>query len=160
MKHSTGLAVAAVWSALGVCGCGPDLPETVPVTGKILFKGEPVANAQVGFVPKIEGSGALPARGTTDEAGEFVLKTYVAPGQEADGVTPGEYAVTVQKTDVPVDPAEMARMFSQNPGYVPPQLLPSQYATAAKSPLTAPVTEDGENSFEFELVETAGTRRR
>lgn len=160
MQNTPALALVAVWSALGVCGCGPELPDTVPVTGTILFKGEPVAQAQVGFVPKTEGAGALPARGQTDAAGRFVLTTYVGPGQEAAGVTPGDYAVTVQKTDIPADPAKMAEMFSKNPGYVPPQLLPGRYATAAKSDLTATVTEDGENAFEFELVEETPVARR
>lgn len=152
------LTIAVV---LSLSGCGPEMPATVPVTGKIIYKGEAVARAQVGFVPKTEGNGALPARGETDEDGIFELRTYVSPGHEAEGVTPGEYAVTVQKTDIPADPAKMSEMFSKNPGYVPPQMLPSQYATASLSPLNAPVTEDGDNHFEFELVENQpGSRGR
>lgn len=145
------LLLIAAWFVPGICGCGPELPETVHVTGKVVHDGKPITNAQIGFVPMTEGSGALPARGETDESGEFTLKTFVTATAEADGATPGAYVVTVQKTDVPADPAKMAAMFSKNPGYVPPQLLPSEYADVGKSPLKATVTEDGDNSFDFEL---------
>ncbi|MDQ3331379.1 MAG: hypothetical protein M3552_12110, partial [Planctomycetota bacterium] len=124
MTTSKGLVPLVACFSVAICGCGPDLPETVHVSGKITHDGKPISNAQIGFVPMTEGAGALPARGETDESGEFTLKTYVTATAEADGATPGAYVVTVQKTDVPADPAKMAAMFSKNPGYVPPQLLP------------------------------------
>ena len=148
-----------VYSAMLLGGCGPEMPATVAVTGQILQNGKPVANAQVGFIPTSEESGALPARGETDDEGRYTLRTYVAPGHEANGATPGDYAVTVQKTDVPADPAAMAAMFAKNPGFVPPQLLPTNYATAKLSPLKATVRDNGDNDFVFEVQGTPKTAK-
>ena len=146
------VALAGVCVALSGCS-GRDLPDTVPVSGKVLFKGEPLADAEVGFIPRQEGDDIHPAQGRTDETGYFTLRSYFGPEDEIDGATPGEYIVTVQKRDVPGDPAEMAKMFQKKPGMVPKSLIPEKYGTSAKSNLEATVTKDGDNSFEFTLEE-------
>jgi hypothetical protein len=154
VKSSQRLIVLVASAVLVASGCsGSDLPETVPVTGNVLYKGEPVANAQVGFVPKDQDSGVRPARGQTDDAGQFKLRTYFGPDHDVAGATPGEYVVTVEKRDVPADPAEMTKMFSKNPSMVPKNLLPGKYATAKSSSLSATVEKGGDNSFELELTD-------
>lgn len=153
MTYDKRVTPFAAWIVIVAVGCGPDLPETVPVTGKVMSKGEPVTNAQIGFVPQSESPDARPALGTTGEDGSFTLRTYVAPGAEANGAMIGDYKVTVQKTDVPVDPNKLAEMFRKSPNYVPPALLPAQYASPTTTPLEVSVTEDGENVFTLEVDE-------
>lgn len=151
MKSTASLTAAAASLAFCFSGCGPGLPETVAVTGKVVAKGQPIANAQVGFVPRSEGEEIRPALGTTDEEGQFTLRTYVAPGAEADGAMVGEYAVTVQKVDVPQDPAKLQEMFRKNPQMIPPALLPANYGSASTTPLKVTVIEDGPNDFTLEI---------
>lgn len=137
---------------VAAAGCsGRDLPETVPVSGTILHDGKPLADAEIGFVPKQEDSGAHPAHGRTDESGVFTLKTYFGPKDEVSGATPGEYTVTVQKRDIPPDPAELQKMFQKNPQMIPKSLLPDKYGSPATSNLEATVAKGEENSFEFKL---------
>lgn len=145
-------ALVGLCLAAAIAGCsGRDLPETIPVTGQVTYQGKPLVDAQIGFIPKQEGSGAHPARGRTDERGAFELTTYFGPQDELSGATPGDYIVTVQKHDVPGDPVEVQKMFFKNPGMVPKSLLPAEYGDPGKSELTATVVEDGDNSFEFKL---------
>lgn len=138
---------------LTVAGCssGLELPDTVDVSGKVTYNGEPVTNAEVGFIPKQEVGTALSARGRTNDAGEYTLETYVNADNRLTGATPGDYTVTVQKTDVPADPAEMQKQFLANPGMVPKALLPAKYSKPGETDLTATVTKDGENKINFEL---------
>lgn len=151
MKTTVRLASLATSFALGLAGCGPELPETVSVTGKVVSKGQPIANAQIGFIPQSEGGETRPALGTTAEDGTFTLRTYVAPGAEADGAMVGDYTVTVQKTDVPIDPVKLQEMFRKRPQYVPPALLPARYGSPNTTPLKATVIADGPNEFTLEI---------
>jgi hypothetical protein len=135
------------------CGDGRDLPETLPVTGTVVYKGEPLADAEIGFVPSAPDSGAHPARGRTDAAGKFTLKTYFGPTDDVAGATPGEYKVTVQKRDVPADPAELAKHFQLNPQMVPASLVPTKYESVDTTPLSATVAEDAANDFPLEMTD-------
>jgi hypothetical protein len=74
-------------------GCGSDRPEIVPVTGTVVWEddGTPVANASVMFTPA-EGR---PSTGTTDEQGQFTLKSY--DGQP--GAIAGTHTVTVRRVE-------------------------------------------------------------
>lgn len=73
-------------------GCGPDYPETIPVSGTVTLDGQPVAGAAVVFTPE-EGQKAT---GTTDASGRFELSSF----QLGDGAVPGRHRVTVAKTTV------------------------------------------------------------
>jgi len=144
------MLVAGCVAAVG-CG-GRELPETVNVTGKIMFEGKAVDNAEVGFVPTTEEKGTFAARGRTDSEGQFELMTYFGPDDDVSGALPGDYIVTVTKPDVPADPAELQKHFQAHPQMVPKNLLPQKYISAKTSDLKAPVTADGDNNFEFELT--------
>ena len=59
-------------------GCsnnGPPPPKTYPVSGKVLYKGQPVAGASVVF---LGGENTRPALGRTDANGHFDLTTSEA----------------------------------------------------------------------------------
>jgi hypothetical protein len=103
---------------LALSGCGDGRPKLYPVTGTVLYKDQPVANAQVMF----NSDAGRPAQGTTDASGKFTLTSFEA----GDGATPGKYKVTVVKL-VPTDAADPYSPTTNS--------LPVQYATAADTPL-------------------------
>lgn len=139
-RQSLFIPLVVLCTMLGCTGNGG--PKTVPVSGVVNYKGEPVSGAGVTFSPP-EGR---PAIGTTDENGRFELVTSVT----RHGAVPGEYAVTIVKMETR-DPqvAEDAR-----PGQrLPPleNLLPGKYAEPTASDLQVTVTASGPNKFEFDL---------
>ncbi len=120
-------------------GCGDGRPTRVPASGTVTLAGEPVAEAQVMFMP----AGDRMATGTTDADGRFELSTF-EPG---DGVVIGQHKVAITK-----------RLPDPNNDSPYPQfydVLPPRYSNAADSGLVAEVTADGENVFVFELEELA-----
>ena len=118
-----------------LCGCGPKRPELVPVTGTVVYQGQPVAEAQVTFMPV----GARPANGQTDAEGKFQLTTY----EKNDGAVPGEHSVTVSKM---VDTGK-----KQNSYAVMESALPEKYQSPKLSGITQKVSAEGPNDFRIEL---------
>src|SRR5437660_990681 len=93
MSRSTTLAVAA--AVLACAGCGNDA-GLYPVSGKVLYKGQPAAGATVYFRHK---GAADPLReqtpqGVVTEDGSFTLAGPAGPG-----ALPGEYVVLVEWKD-------------------------------------------------------------
>lgn len=137
-----GVALAA---SLGfLCGCGGERP--VKVSGKITIKGEPVEGIKVQFVP-VSGSGR-PASGSTGKDGQFQLTAV----ENNDGAFPGEYKVVLvyapaqevasgdSTKDVMKQAMEQqAKDAKKKPKYV----IPVEYSTAQKSPVTHKVPGDG-----------------
>lgn len=125
---------------------------TYPVSGKVLLGGKPVEGVDVAFLPKEAGPSSRPARGKTDAAGEFRLMTYFSPSDDAAGAVADQYTVTLKKVDASkgmidsrihmIDPEKMSLRKNQ---------LPARYASREQSDLSAEVTPDGPNRFEFNL---------
>jgi hypothetical protein len=108
------------------------------VRGSVTYRDQPVAGAQVMFLPE---SGPT-ATGTTDESGEFELRTFAA----GDGAVPGKHRVTITKhVALPAAP--------DNPYPETRNELPERYGRANASGLTAEVETDDENEFAFELLD-------
>jgi hypothetical protein len=143
-------------------GCGQG-PKLVPVTGTVLYRGQPLAGATVVFVPRGEPSGpALLATGLTDAEGRFSLRTHVGPAVTREGAVPGGHRVTVSKF---VPPGGMTEEEYQQKvaaagqavysatGSVPAkvQLVPPRYSDSQKTELAATVTAGGNNDFPFDL---------
>ena len=128
-----------------VAGCGPSRPATTRVSGLVTFKGAPVAEADVNFIP----ADGRPASGRTDAEGRFSLSTFV-PG---DGVLPGEHVVTVSK-----QVASKSNPDDIYQNYV--DLLPPQYGSLQTSPLRATVEAGGSHDLTFDLdpAPTAATK--
>jgi hypothetical protein len=128
-----------------VAGCGPARPATTRVSGLVTFKGAPVAEADVNFIP----ADGRPASGRTDAEGRFSLSTFV-PG---DGVLPGEHVVTVSK-----QVASKSNPDDIYQNYV--DLLPPQYGSLRTSPLRATVEAGGSHDLTFDLdpAPTAATK--
>ena len=139
-------------TVVAISGCGSKL-DTIKVSGTITFDGAPLADATVNFSPETEGVG-LPAYGTTDASGNYVLQT--PQGAVDGGTTPGKYLVTVhkrEKTPVAETPGEYDGTSSApDPNLPRPKsLIPERYERVATSGLTATVEKDN-TVFNFDLV--------
>lgn len=94
MQITDQLTVAVVLvGILGSAGCGRPVgtAPTVPVTGQIVFKNEPLGNVSVTFTP----DDGRPGMGVTDAAGRFRLTTFYPQ----DGAVPGRHRVTLAALD-------------------------------------------------------------
>lgn len=89
IARSSWLYVAIVLSCalFSSIGCGDGRPRRVPVSGRVLIDGEPLAYGYIRFVP----SGARASSAELNERGEFTLTCY----QSEDGVVPGLHRVEV-----------------------------------------------------------------
>jgi len=127
-----GAVVLGVGGLAGVqvgCGGGAALPETIPVTGAVMYKGKPIEGAEVAFW----GQGApRAATGITDAEGKFSLSMF----DINDGCLAGENVVTITK----VDGAKAAS------GPTPDQMLQDPMALAKASAAQAASKDSGPKS--------------
>jgi hypothetical protein len=146
----------AIWVAIGGLalsagqGCssgeGGD-PNGRVVSGRVTYQGNPVEGAVVTF--KSPQSSAF---GRTDAEGKFKLNS--ASGER---IPLGDYQVSIVKKEslplvpTPSTPESYVRPSANASAPAPKDLLPGQYGDAAKSGLSASVTADGKNEFEFPL---------
>jgi hypothetical protein len=148
--------------AIQAAGCGASgspKPQTVKVTGKVTYKGQPVSGASVAFL----GDGKIPpALGRTDAEGRFELTT----SDSGDGAVPGTHQVTVSK-NIPAKSTassatgvasmeDMAKKAAERGGPPPDDagpmsLLPEKYGSAGTSGLSYEVKSSGTNDFTIEL---------
>lgn len=163
MKKREVLAAALTLMLAAGCSQSDDVEreKTVPVSGTVTYKGAPVADASVGFVPDAPPGPNPPGRGAfgrTDDQGRFQLMTFVA----GDGVVPGNYKVTVTKVegDTSAPQAEEGSDDYDDPEAAggskptePKHLLPEKYADFRKSDLTASVKDGDPQEFTFELTD-------
>jgi hypothetical protein len=149
-RRPASLAGMIVLSIIAGCSGGPKIPQTVSVSGKITYQDKPLAGAEVGFISSTGGEDLLPARGVTNDAGEFTLTTYFDPQHELKGAIPGEFVVTVSKSET-MDEEKMREQFATNPTMEFKKLVPAKYTNAKESPLKATVKAEGPNNFEFKL---------
>lgn len=96
-------------------GCGTSGPKFVPVTGTVTLDGNPLANAQVSFVPDVperELDSTLVCTGKTNEKGEYSLSNF----QGQIGAPVGKYRVMIT-----CKPKEAGTGDERRPAdYVPP----------------------------------------
>ncbi len=149
--------IGSCLSILAGCQRGPSLPSTVPVTGTVTYNGEPLTEANVVLVNRDPKQRS--ATGTTDELGNFQLKTYFDPTHDLDGVVAGEYLITVTKREKKEDisdaasdsvqktPEEMAKLQEERTRrqvmvFAKPRksLIPIRYTKPERSGLVATVT--------------------
>lgn len=120
-------------------------PPLVPVTGKVLYNGSPLANARIWTQPLKPGlRGSI---GFTDDEGRFKLE-FDDKGRWVDGAFVGEHKVTVAG-------------YGPQRGPAPPDLLtPPQYEQFDTTPLRITVTPDpAKNDFTLELQGEPGGAR-
>jgi hypothetical protein len=125
----------ALWGAClvaavaALAGCGGDKPKLVPVTGKVIHKGQPLTAGSIWFQPA-EGNPYQGEKPSCQLAidGTFTMRTFPF-GQ---GVPPGAYKVTLSP--------ELAKRIQ----------LPV-YADPAKTPLRLEVPDRGVKDHVFEV---------
>ena len=158
------MGVALVTLSLGV-GCNSGTagnPKTVPVTGTVMYKSEPVEGATVSFWAQKAPRAAV---GVTNAKGEFSLSMFGAN----DGAIPGENKITVGKVAAGAagpssdpnlmlnDPTAMAKAAGGGAdGSVPEApkaLLPEKYGATSSTPLKETVTTSGPNKFVLQLTD-------
>lgn len=133
-------------------GCGPRLPETGPVTGKVTFQGKPVPEGTITFYPT-QGRSAT-ARLQPD--GSYTLTTF----SENDGAIVGSHQVTIEAVRFNAPPR--ATSFEEEiatarggkrmdvPAQGPQWLVPQKYSDRTTSDLKAEV-QSGKNTIDFNL---------
>jgi hypothetical protein len=124
----------------GLASCGrSDRPVVNPVTGKVLYRGEPAEGAQVTLVP-LENSDPDARRpgAMVRSDGSFRLSTYAS----YDGALAGRYAVTIlyRSPDKKVDDENMG-----------PDLLKGRYADPGTTPLKIEISKGVNNLEPFML---------
>jgi len=142
-------------------GCQKN-PATGSVTGVVTYKGEPLANADVRFIPDPLGPRGSIAK--TDSEGRYELM-YEAG---VPGAIPGKYKVVISTVGsgagpAPAEDAPEAAAddpYASTPDNSPmasmmgggAEILPMKYCSSKETILTAEVTE-GENTCNFDLEE-------
>ncbi|MBX6313671.1 MAG: hypothetical protein IRY99_12245 [Isosphaeraceae bacterium] len=139
---ASSLALAALLPILILAsGCGrstPERPETVPLSGKVTYKGQPIPKGTVTF----QADSGPVATGQIQPDGTYRMTTF-EPG---DGVVLGHHRVAIIANTE--DPTLMP---GSSPGYrAPKDLIPASYGDPRTSNLEANVQKDTRN-LDFNL---------
>ena len=144
---------------LSIIGCGDDgLGKRYPVSGKVTYKGEPLAVGSISFYPA-DASPGSEARGATGSItdGYYTLSTIGGD----DGAFPGEYlvAISARKPDMSLAKAnqektggsyrqdDVAKAFK-----TATSPIPKKYELTADSGLKRTIAA-GSNTFDFDLTD-------
>jgi hypothetical protein len=151
------LVLLCAAATLFATGCGFSGPETVPVTGTVLYRGQPVEGAMVVFQPVAAGPDVRPAGATSEPDGSFTLTTSIG-AETYDGATPSEYLVAVEKDVTKYESISFEKYAAEMQAGRDPvpkrkNVLPEKYADPATSNLRYTVSADSENNFTIELVD-------
>jgi hypothetical protein len=136
---------------IGLClvvGCGGDqsayqqeVRPTTAASGFVKYKGEPVAEAAVGFY-SIDDK--IRSFGVTDGVGSFTLSTY----GNKDGIPPGKYRVTVAAaTAKEIEPGVLE---DEPPGGFKSK-IPAKYNNPKTTDILVEVKEGQANEFTIDL---------
>lgn len=140
----TGVVLFLIACPLAGCVKSGQLP-TARVTGRIAYRGQPLAHGEIKFFPVQEsGEGVRVAYGTLDAHGHYRLGTY----REGDGALVGEHRVAIQCSAPTATEGEKKGDVPEPPRW----LIPSRYTDPATSGLTAHVVR-GNNTLDFDLKE-------
>ncbi len=85
-------AALALLSLIALAGCANGRVKTYPVTGQVLYNGQPLKGVDVAFHPTDpKNDVGYPPHATTDADGKFTLTTFL----KNDGAPAGEFRVAV-----------------------------------------------------------------
>jgi hypothetical protein len=129
------IALALLFTVALGCGRKQGM-ETAPVSGKVTYKGKPVPNGTVMFVPA-EGPAAT---GEIGPDGSYKLTTYA----NNDGAVLGTHKVSITALQ------DTGGGLPEQRSGTPPSLLPSKYLSHDTSGLTAEV-KASDNQVNFDL---------
>src|SRR5262249_52680611 len=134
----TRTAATALALLVALAGCGSGQMKTAVVKGKVTYKGAPVPNGTISFIPD---SGPA-ATGEIQRDGTYTLTTY----RSGDGAVLGKHTVVIVAMQDQGDRLPEART------PLPPPIVPDRYTSAATSELRAEV-KDELNTINFTLEE-------
>lgn len=124
-----------------VLGCGRGGEGLAVVKGKITYKGKPVPNGTVNYLPADPNKPS--ATGEIQADGSYAMQTYL-------GSRPSQGAVIGKHKVVIVAMQDMASRLPEERVPLPPPIVPIKYTSPATSDLKAEV-EDKENTIDFDL---------
>ena len=132
------LLLSLLFVTLATTGCSRG-PEIVPVSGKVLYNGEPLKFGGVMFQPPA----GQPARGTIQPDGTFVLTT----DDSGDGATVGtnRVRVTCYQAQDPSAPA------SEGEAALGKLLIPKKYSDIDTSGIEIEIPRGGRDDVVIEL---------
>jgi hypothetical protein len=136
MQQSRRFLVLVLLLATVAAGCGRK-DGRVPVRGTVTYRGQPLPNALVVFMP--ETPGVLPSSGLTDRNGRYQLMTTV-PG---DGAAVGKHRVTITARKPDKELKGGARSVTGSATEPGAPLIPTKYFMPDTSGLTAEVKPGG-----------------
>jgi hypothetical protein len=125
---------------------------THPVSGKVMFKGQPLANAEIWLVPTtdkvLNAKTIIRPYAKSGKDGTFTITSYI----KDDGAPAGDYGVIVQKVSSqgPTDDVESNEENAVKTKAPKGAALPTKYRTATTSGLTFTV-KDGPNQLDLDL---------
>jgi len=140
------LFASAAAVSVAVVGCDRG-PEIVPVTGTVLYNGEPLPFGSVTFQPP----SGQPARGEIRGDGTFELSTY----RRGDGAVVGKHKVKIACYESQ-HPAAVKGPGEQSLGR---SLIPTNYTLLDQSGLVAEVRPGENEPFVFDLSGPAASFR-
>ena len=150
------LSCLLVTASVILVGCSSEVaaPKIVPVSGTVTINGQPLNNAEVKFIPTIEGLVGHNAFGITNDKGEFTLEILgKGPGCCACeckvAINEGPNQALEERDETLSDEAMNAALrFKRSLKNRP---IPTKYSLLSKTPFTFEVNEEGENKFELKL---------
>ncbi|MDR2706045.1 MAG: Ig-like domain-containing protein [Planctomycetaceae bacterium] len=135
---------------LGGCGSKAKLGGLAPAQGIVTLDNVPVAGASVSFSPVSGGEAMRAAAGQTNEQGQFIMTTL----SPQDGVTPGEFIVTVVKYEKFGQPPKKV-VNDAGEDITPPHpeknILPSKYESRESSDIKVTIPATGDKNIKIEL---------
>src|SRR5262245_17906441 len=140
-RTSVRLAAFAVF-VFAIVGCtGDGQLKVYPVTGQVLYNGEPLKGVDVAFHPTDpKNTTSYPPHATTDNDGKFALTTYV----KDDGAPAGEFKVAiafaVQSAD---DGSDQVKKL--------PFQVPAKYQRKESTPITVTLKPETNTLEPFKL---------
>jgi hypothetical protein len=151
LRHASALAGLALIFALG-CGEDDGIGRRYRVKGTVTYKGEPLKDGVIHFVPPTDGLRA--AMGKISDGG-YYLTTHT----DGDGALPGKYQVTITSKVIDLSKAiaankggggslmqdEIAKAVRSAKNLIPPK-----YSLPQTSGLTAEVKAEA-NTIDFDL---------
>jgi hypothetical protein len=129
--------VPFIAAPLSGCGEGDGLPR-VEVSGTVTFDGKPLPVGLIQFHPEASLQGVAVSGGAVIEGGRYQIS-------REQGLTPGTYKVVILSHNN----SDTAGGLPGEPRKLAPELIPPQYNV--KTTLSANVTADGRNVFDFDL---------
>jgi hypothetical protein len=135
-----GLGILAVLIALLV-GCGSKEKDRKAVSGTVTFKGAPLNNATIRFLPAAESTATSQATASIDDG------KYELPASQ--GLMPGKYQVSILSQKPLRGPQGGKRKTPGASKSKQREIIPERFN--AKTTLECEVTPDGPNSFNFDL---------